>query len=133
MQVVSQGYIGPPNMFSLKFLKLSAWFDAARLKQNFQIDASNMCLMHYSFLKFTSDVLIEIQFIRLKRLLRGEVRWRLRSAYISESDTDLNDSYFVVNNNAKKKYLHKITVVWYLYDERHTLSSDHLTRVRDNW
>jgi hypothetical protein len=45
---------------------------------------------------------------------------------------DLKDSYFVVNIDGTKKYLHKSTAVWYLTDEKHKLSSDRMTRVMDN-
>jgi hypothetical protein len=42
---------------------------------------------------------------------------------------DLKDSYFLVNIDGKKKYLHKNTAVWYLMDEKHKLSSNRLNRV----
>ena len=42
---------------------------------------------------------------------------------------DLKDSYFLVNIDGKKKYLHKSTATWYLTDEKHKLSSDRLNRV----
>jgi hypothetical protein len=42
---------------------------------------------------------------------------------------NLKDSYFVVNIDGKKKYLHKKTALWYLADEKPKLSSDRLNRV----
>ncbi|CAF3838884.1 unnamed protein product [Rotaria sp. Silwood1] len=45
---------------------------------------------------------------------------------------DLQDSYFLVNIDGKRKYLHKNTAIWYLTDEKHKLSSDRLNRVMEN-
>jgi hypothetical protein len=42
------------------------------------------------------------------------------------------ESYFLVNIDGKKKYLHKNTAIWYLMDEKHKLSSDRLNRVMQN-
>ncbi len=42
---------------------------------------------------------------------------------------DLKDSYFFINIDGKKKYLHKNTACWYLSNEKHKLSSDRLNRV----
>ena len=40
----------------------------------------------------------------------------------------LTKSYFVINNNDTKKYLHKQTAAWLLSKDKPTLSSDRLTR-----
>jgi hypothetical protein len=45
---------------------------------------------------------------------------------------DLKESYFLVKIDWKKKYLHKNTVIWYLMDETHKLSSNRLRRVIQN-
>ena len=37
-------------------------------------------------------------------------------------NSDLNDSYFLVNIDGKRKYLHKSIAIWYLTDEKHKLS-----------
>jgi hypothetical protein len=45
---------------------------------------------------------------------------------------NLKDSYFLVNIDGKKKYLHKNTAIWYLTEEKPKLSSDRMIRVMDN-
>ena len=45
---------------------------------------------------------------------------------------DLKDSFFLVNIDGRKKYLHKNTAIWYLTDEKYKLSSDRLSRVMEN-
>ncbi|CAF3174558.1 unnamed protein product [Rotaria socialis] len=45
---------------------------------------------------------------------------------------ELKDSYFLVNIDGKRKYLHKNTAIWYMTDEKQKLSSDRLKRVMEN-
>jgi hypothetical protein len=45
---------------------------------------------------------------------------------------NLAKSYFIVNINDTKKYLHKQTAVWLLSKDKPTLSSDRLKRVMAN-
>ncbi|CAF2039070.1 unnamed protein product [Rotaria magnacalcarata] len=47
-------------------------------------------------------------------------------------NSELKDSYFLVNIDGKRKYLHKNTALWYLTDEKQKLSSDRLKRVMEN-
>jgi hypothetical protein len=44
----------------------------------------------------------------------------------------LAKSYFIVNINGTKKYLHKQTAAWLLANDKSTLSSDRLKRVMTN-
>jgi hypothetical protein len=44
----------------------------------------------------------------------------------------LAKSYFIVNINGTKKYLHKQTAAWILSNDKSTLSSDRLKRVMTN-
>jgi hypothetical protein len=45
---------------------------------------------------------------------------------------NLSKSYFIVNINGTKKYLHKQTAAWLLSNDKYTLSSDRLERVMTN-
>ncbi|CAF1143920.1 unnamed protein product [Rotaria sordida] len=45
---------------------------------------------------------------------------------------NLSKSYFVININGTKKYLHKQTAVWLLSNEKPTISSDRLRRFMTN-
>ncbi|CAF3522380.1 unnamed protein product [Rotaria socialis] len=45
---------------------------------------------------------------------------------------ELKDSYFLVNIDGKRKYLHKNTAIWYMTDEKQKLSSDRSKRVMEN-
>jgi len=58
-----------------------------------------------------------------------KIRLKTTKGLCDKINPDLKDSYFLVNTDGKKKYLHKNTAVWYLMDEKHKLSSDRLNRV----
>ena len=47
-------------------------------------------------------------------------------------NTALAKSYFIVNINGTRKYLHKQTAAWLLSKDKVSLSSDRLKRVRTN-
>ena len=44
----------------------------------------------------------------------------------------LTKSYFIINTNGTKKYLHKQIATWLLSTDKPTLSSDHLKRTMTN-
>ena len=44
---------------------------------------------------------------------------------------DLQDSYFLMDVDGKRKYLHKSTAIWYLTDEKLKSSSDRVNRVME--
>jgi len=56
-------------------------------------------------------------------------RLKTKKGLCDAINSDLRDSYFLVNIDGKKKYLHKNTACWYLTNETHKLSSDRLNRV----
>ena len=60
-----------------------------------------------------------------------QIVYRLKSV-CNTINPDLKDSYFLVNIDRKRKYLHKSIAIWYLTDQKHKLSQDRMNRVMDN-